>query len=143
MGSEAILISGTDVHRQMQSMNHTYGKMTKSSKKRGRDDIQTSVQEKVSEEVNASTIDAVVFKDVDNFIEDENNEDIMAASTHQPTKVLWKTRSIFFDLPYWVHNILRHNLDVMHIKKNIYDNLIGTILNLDGKTKDNMKARLI
>ena len=30
----------------------------------------------------------------------------------------------------------------MHIEKNVCDNLIGTILNLDGKTKDNMKARL-
>ncbi|KAG8490950.1 hypothetical protein CXB51_014091 [Gossypium anomalum] len=33
---------------------------------------------------------------------------------------LWKKRSIFFELPYWEHNILRHNLDVMHIEKNIY-----------------------
>ena len=30
----------------------------------------------------------------------------------------------------------------MHIEKNIYDNLLGTFLNLDGKSKDNMKARL-
>ena len=142
LGSEPILISGTDVHRQMQSMNHTYGKMTKSSKKRGRDDIQTSVQEKVSEEVNASTTDAAVFEDADNFLEDEYDKDTTAVSTHQPTKVLWKKRSIFFDLPYWEHNILRHNLDVMHIEKNVCDNLIGTILNLDGKTKDNIKARL-
>ncbi|KAG8472230.1 hypothetical protein CXB51_034470 [Gossypium anomalum] len=25
---------------------------------------------------------------------------------------LWKKKSIFFELPYWEHNILRHNLDV-------------------------------
>ena len=30
----------------------------------------------------------------------------------------------------------------MHIEKNVCDNLLGTLLNLDGKTKDNMKARL-
>ena len=30
----------------------------------------------------------------------------------------------------------------MHIEKNVCDNLIGTILNLDGKSKDNMKAHL-
>ena len=30
----------------------------------------------------------------------------------------------------------------MHIEKNVCDNLIGTLLNLDGKIKDNMKARL-
>ena len=34
--------------------------------------------------------------------------------------------------------MLRHNLDVMHIKNNVVDNIIGTLLNLDGK---NLKAR--
>ena len=29
---------------------------------------------------------------------------------------------------------------MMHIEKNICDNLVGTILNIDGKTKDNIKA---
>ena len=37
--------------------------------------------------------------------------------------------------------MLRHNLDVMHIEKNVVDNIIGTLLNLDRKTKDNLKAR--
>ena len=44
-------------------------------------------------------------------------------------------------MPYWEHNPLRHNLDVMHIEKNICDNLLGTLLNLEGKSKDNLKAR--
>ena len=34
--------------------------------------------------------------------------------------------------------MLRHNLDVMHIKNNVVNNIIGTLLNLDGK---NLKAR--
>lgn len=54
---------------------------------------------------------------------------------------IWKKRSILFDLSYWEHNLLRHNLDVMHIEKNVCDNLIGTLLNFDGKSKDNLKAR--
>lgn len=54
----------------------------------------------------------------------------------------WKKRSIFFELPYWKNNLLRHNLDVMHIEKNICDSIIGTLMNLDGKTKDHIKARL-
>ncbi|XP_019233591.1 PREDICTED: uncharacterized protein LOC109214156 [Nicotiana attenuata] len=53
----------------------------------------------------------------------------------------WKKRSIFFELPYWQHNSLRHNLDVMHIEKNIVDNVIGTILDIPGKTKDHANAR--
>ena len=55
---------------------------------------------------------------------------------------IWKKRSIFFSLPYWMNHMLRHNLDVMHIEKNVVDNVIGIVLNMDGKTKDNLKARL-
>ena len=29
----------------------------------------------------------------------------------------WKKQSIFWDVPYWSSNIIRHNLDVMHIEK--------------------------
>jgi hypothetical protein len=31
--------------------------------------------------------------------------------------VMWKKKSTFFRLPYWKDNLLRHNLDVMHIEK--------------------------
>ena len=44
-------------------------------------------------------------------------------------------RTIFFDLPYWEHNPLRRNLDVLYIEKNICD-----LLNLEGKFNDNLKA---
>ena len=37
---------------------------------------------------------------------------------------------------------MRHNLDVMHIEKNVMDNILGTVLNLKDWTKDNYKARL-
>jgi hypothetical protein len=53
----------------------------------------------------------------------------------------WKKRSIFWDLPYWKDNLLRHNLDVMHIEKNFFDNIFNTVMNVKGKTKDNEKAR--
>ena len=54
---------------------------------------------------------------------------------------MWKKKSIIFSLPHWEKHVLRHNLDVMHIeKKNVVDNIIGTLLNLDDKTKDNLKA---
>ena len=36
--------------------------------------------------------------------------------------------------------MLHHNLDVMQIEKNVVDNIIGTLLNLDGKTEDNLKV---
>jgi len=53
-----------------------------------------------------------------------------------------KKRIIFFELPYWKHLLLRHNLDVMHIKKNICDNMLGTLLDLLGKNKDSLNAKL-
>jgi hypothetical protein len=48
----------------------------------------------------------------------------------------------FLALPYWKDNLLRHNLDVMHIEKNVVVNIIGTILDIKGKTKDNINGRL-
>lgn len=54
----------------------------------------------------------------------------------------WNKKSIFFKLPYWSSLLLRHNLDVMHIEKNICDNVLGTIMNIKGKTKDTVKSRL-
>nr|VDD29212.1 unnamed protein product [Brassica oleracea] len=54
----------------------------------------------------------------------------------------WHKKSIFWDLPYWKTHLLRHNLDVMHIEKNFFDNLMNTILNIQGKMKDNLKSRL-
>ena len=58
-------------------------------------------------------------------------------------KIDWplKKKSIFFELPYWAKNTLRHNLDAMHIEKNICDSIIGTLLDISGKTKDHIKAR--
>ncbi|XP_019227915.1 PREDICTED: uncharacterized protein LOC109209161 [Nicotiana attenuata] len=57
-------------------------------------------------------------------------------------KNTWKKRSIFFNLPYWKSNLVRHNLDVMHIEKNVCDNLLYTLLDLGKKSKDNLEARL-
>jgi hypothetical protein len=49
-------------------------------------------------------------------------------------------KNAFFKLPYWKDNFIRHNLDIMHIEKNVMDNIIGTLLDMNGKTKDNLKA---
>jgi hypothetical protein len=54
----------------------------------------------------------------------------------------WKKKSIFFELPYWRHLLIRHNLDVMHIEKNICENILGTLLDIPGKSKDSLNARL-
>jgi hypothetical protein len=56
--------------------------------------------------------------------------------------ILWKKRSILFRLPYWKDVMLRHSFDVMHIEKNVCDNIINTLLGIDGKSKDNLNSCL-
>ena len=53
----------------------------------------------------------------------------------------WKKNSIFFELEYWKKLHVRHCLDVMHIEKNVCMNLIGTLLDIPGKTKDGLQTR--
>ncbi|WCJ39870.1 hypothetical protein M5689_020822 [Euphorbia peplus] len=57
------------------------------------------------------------------------------------TGLNWRKQAIFFKLPYWKKNLLCHNIDVMHTEKNICDNIIGTLLDIEGKTKDGLNAR--
>ena len=37
--------------------------------------------------------------------------------------------------------MIRHNLDVMHIEKNVFDNIFNTLLCVPGKTKNHLKGR--
>ncbi|XP_074291208.1 uncharacterized protein LOC141617979 [Silene latifolia] len=54
----------------------------------------------------------------------------------------YKKMSPFFErLPYWRELSIRHCLDVMHIEKNVCDNIINTLLNVPNKSKDNTAAR--
>ncbi|XP_075515529.1 uncharacterized protein LOC142550176 [Primulina tabacum] len=57
------------------------------------------------------------------------------------TEQMWRKRSIFFTLPYWEFNLIRHNLHPMHIEKNVCDNILGTLLDDSSKSKDNVAAR--
>lgn len=59
----------------------------------------------------------------------------------KPEELNWTKFSIFFNLPYWSKLKLRHNLDVMHIEKNICESILGTLMSIDGKTKDTVKSR--
>ncbi|KAK4383830.1 hypothetical protein Sango_3115300 [Sesamum angolense] len=49
----------------------------------------------------------------------------------------WTKKSIFCDFPYWEMHLIRHNLDVMHIEKNVFDNIFNTEMDKKEKTKDN------
>jgi len=60
---------------------------------------------------------------------------------HCGVENIWKKKSIFFELPYWSKLDVRHCIDVMHVEKNVCDSIIGTLLNIKGKTKDAINAR--
>jgi hypothetical protein len=56
--------------------------------------------------------------------------------------VFLKRRTIWFILPYWKDLMVRYNFDAMHIEKNVCDNIINTLLDIAGKSKDDLNARL-
>ena len=50
-------------------------------------------------------------------------------------------KSISYNLEYLKHLLVRHQLDVMHIEKNVCESIYGTLLHIPGKTKDGLKSR--
>ena len=53
---------------------------------------------------------------------------------------MWKKKSIFWELPYWEVLDVRHKIDVMHLTKNLWVNLLG-LLGVYGKPKDTLEAQ--
>ncbi|XP_021848834.2 uncharacterized protein [Spinacia oleracea] len=89
-----------------------------------------------------SSIDDILneLKDLENIILSKDPS-VKKKISHEVRGDNWNKKSIFFELPYWKTNLLRHNLDVMHIEKKICDSVLGTIMNIQGKTKDTLKSR--
>jgi len=54
----------------------------------------------------------------------------------------WVKRSIFYELSYWKINLFHHKLDVMHIENNMFENIFNMVMDIKGKIKDNIKARM-
>ena len=55
--------------------------------------------------------------------------------------VPFKKMSIFFKyLPYWSDLAVRHSIDGMHIKKNVFESVIGILMDIKAKTKDGLKS---
>jgi hypothetical protein len=58
------------------------------------------------------------------------------------TDMPFKKQSIFFNyLPYWKDLEPCYNIDLMHVTKNVFDNIIGTLLDMPRKMKDGLKSR--
>ncbi|XP_013588873.1 PREDICTED: uncharacterized protein LOC106297136 [Brassica oleracea var. oleracea] len=71
----------------------------------------------------------------------EDDEMVQEEECEESNDLLrWKKRSIFFELPYWKDMPVRHNIDVMHVEKNVSDAILS-ILMQSAKSKDGLKAR--
>jgi hypothetical protein len=68
------------------------------------------------------------------------NAEKNAKNNGNETSVLFKKRSIFWNLPYWKDLMVCHAIDVMHVEKNVCKSLVGTLLDIPSKTKDTLKA---
>jgi hypothetical protein len=65
-----------------------------------------------------------------------------AENNGNKTSGLFKKRSIFWNLPYQKDMMVHHAIDVMHVEKNMCEALIGTLLDIPGKIKDTLNARM-
>jgi hypothetical protein len=58
------------------------------------------------------------------------------------TNMPFKKQSIFFNyLPYWKYLETCHIIDLMHVTKNVSNNIIGTLLEMSREMKDGLKSR--
>jgi hypothetical protein len=62
----------------------------------------------------------------------------------QPSpRATFKKKSISFEyLPYWKELDVRHAIDGMHVQKNVFESIIGTLLDIKGKTKEGLNSHM-
>ena len=78
----------------------------------------------------------LIFRLLDTF-----GSDILVHNAGFGTEHNWTKKSIFWDLPYWQYQKLRHNIDFMHTEKNNGDNFLFTLMDVPTKTKDTERSR--
>nr|XP_004512662.1 uncharacterized protein LOC101489810 [Cicer arietinum] len=113
-------------HRKFLKSNHPYRKLRKA--------FNGHQEHEISQK-------ALIGEEVYNRVKDIN---VIFGKNQKQTseKNIWKKKFVFFDLPYWSSLDVRHCLDVMHVEKNVCDSVIGTLLNIQGKTNDGLNSRL-
>ena len=118
-------------HRKFLPCNHPYRRQKKAFN--GQQDFRSPPQPLSGE--------AILHK-MDNICNSWGKKKVSQDKSKGNVACCWKKKSIFFDLEYWRYLHVRHNLDVMHIEKNVCESIIGTLLNIEGKTKDGLTTRL-
>ncbi|KAL6194422.1 hypothetical protein ACLB2K_035506 [Fragaria x ananassa] len=131
-------MTGSVVFQVVKNIKNEWGKMVGSCIRKKKKKVGSSNNRKRrrngGKKSSANEMDADSCENSDDDGDDDSDDPL------KPSK-RWKKKSIFFELPYWEILLLRHNLDMMHIEKNICESIIGTLLNMKGKTKDNLNSR--
>jgi hypothetical protein len=66
----------------------------------------------------------------------------MEEKTPTSIDIPFKKQLIFFKyLPYWMDLQTCHNIDFIHVTKNVFDSIIRTLFDMPRKTKDGLKSR--
>ncbi|XP_013694784.2 uncharacterized protein LOC106398827 [Brassica napus] len=122
-GRRGRILTGRDISLHLRNFKNDFGNFKGSASKRKR--IQCSVNLGSDNEGLSSES------------EEEEDEEIQVDEDELSR---WKKRSIFFKLPYWEELPVRHNLDVMHVERNVAASLVSTLLHCE-KSKDGLAAR--
>jgi hypothetical protein len=87
-----------------------------------------------------------VFNIVSNlkFVFEKKTKDEKTRKDVKPTpRATFKKKSIFFEyLSYWPELDVCHAIDGMHVQKNMFESLIGTLLDMKGTTKEGLNSRI-
>ncbi|CAA7014561.1 unnamed protein product [Microthlaspi erraticum] len=81
-----------------------------------------------------------VASDMDDLSSESEEDEEEEVHVDEEELSRWKKRSIFYKLSYWEELPVRHNLDVMHVERNVAASLVATLLHC-GKSKDGLQAR--
>ena len=105
-------MSWFDCHRRFLQANHPYRK-DKNKFKKNREMIEGPPPSKNGEQTLREIEQLGLVKVTELNVDDVNKR----CGDHG-----WKNKNIFWDLPYWKTNLIRHKFYVMHIVKNIFEN---------------------
>jgi hypothetical protein len=74
----------------------------------------------------------------------KNTKDGKPRKDVKPTPgTTFKKKSIFFEyLSYWPELDVRHVIDGMHVQKNVFESLIRTLLDMNGKIKEGLNSHV-
>ncbi|XP_048596310.1 uncharacterized protein LOC125578066 [Brassica napus] len=122
-GRRGRILTGRDISQHLRNFKNEFGNFKGSASKRKR--LQCSDNLGSDSEVLSSES------------EEEEDEEVQVDEDELSR---WKKRSIFFKLPYWEELPVRHNLDVMHVERNVAASLVSMLLHC-GKSKAGLAAR--